>query len=190
MKKRYKTDYLGKLCILSKICRDNISYAHKIMTSQQVESDYTIHTGKEIMKEVALNLEKDYFAPFEREDIFMLCETLNELSKTTYFLCMNLSDNNFFNFPGNMTTLAESLLKASESIQDIFINLSKSQKKTDLNTYISKAENNQEELTKLTYKYHMTLKTEYFGTFHIMEKCADSTDKIIQLIQYTLFKNS
>lgn len=191
MKKRYKTDYFEKLCLLAKICNDNISYAHRIITLQQIASDYTIHTGKDIMYEVKTNLEKDYFAPFEREDIFMLGEKLNELSQNTSFLCMNLSDNRFFVFPGNIVSQFECLMKISEAIHDIFIRLSKSQKKTALNIHISKAECKQEELTKQVYdSINRSQKTDYIGIIHYIEKCADSTNEIIQLIQYTLLKNS
>ena len=191
MKKRYKTDYFAKLCLLAKICNDNISYTHKIITSQQNTSEYTIHTGNDIMNEVKINLEKDYFAPFEREDIFLLCEKLNVLTKNSYFLCMNLSDNRFFGFPGNIISQIESLMKVSEAIHDIFIRLSKSQKKTDLNVHISKAESKQEELIKRIYdSINKSQKADYFSIIHLIEKCADSSKEIIQLIQYTLLKNS
>jgi len=191
MKKRCKTDYFEKLCLLAKICNDNISYAHKIITSQQIISDYTVHTGKDIMNEVKANLEKDYFAPFEREDIFMLGEKLNELSENTFFLYTNVSHNNFFVFPGNFASLIECLMNASAAIYDIFINLSESQKSPGLNNLISKAEKKQKELKKRLYEsFNQSQKTDYTGIFHHIEKCADSCKEIIQLIQYTLLKNS
>ncbi len=191
MKKRYKTDYFEKLCLLAKICNENIFYTDKIINSQQIISDFTIHTGKDIMNEVKSSLEKDYFAPFEREDIFILGETLNKLSENTFFLYSAILDSNFFGFPGNIVSQIECLLKISEAIYDIFINLSKSQNKADLNVHIAKAEYKQEELKKQEFNcIKKSQQPDYINIIHYIEKCLDSTNEIIQLIQYTLLKNS
>lgn len=191
MEKSYKIDYFEKINLLTSICNDNIFYALKIISSEQFTFDKKAVTGKNIIAEIKSSLEKDYFTPFEREDIYMICEKLNELSENTYFLYTYASDNNIFGFPGNIVSLTECLKNTAKVIHVIFLSLSKNQKKPDLKEHIAKAEETQKVLKKLL---HDCLKRSQGDTYnliiHNIEKCAENCKEIIQLIQYTLFKNS
>lgn len=191
MEKRYKTDYFEKINLLASICNDNIFYVQKIISSEQFLFEKNVVTGKNIIPEIKSSLEKDYFAPFEREDIYIICEKLNELSENTYFLYNYVSDNNIFGFPGNIIALVENLKKTAESILVIFTILSRNQKKSDLKDHIDKAEDVQKELKKQFYDCLKRSQGDIYNLIiHIIEKCAENCKEIIQLIHYTLFKNS
>lgn len=190
MKKHYKTDYLKKLCQLSKICNDNFSYVYKILTSQQFPAEKMFQKSKNIITEIKENLNKDYFTPFEREDIFIISRKLHNLNEYSYFIFKFLSDNRFFSSPKNIIQQIGYLIKITETIHEIFINLSATQK-ADSSLYITEAETVQEELIHHIYDSINNDKTLNYGTIlHYIENCADTANEIIQMIQYTLLKNS
>lgn len=191
MEKRYKTDYFEKINTLAKICNDNILYACKIISNDNLAFDKNTANGKNIMKEIKSNLEKDYFAPFEREDIFMLCAKLNELSENSQFLCQYASDADMFGFPSNIVALAECLKSIMFSMTNTFDRLLKYPKQGDLTPLFEKTETLLSDYKKLLYSCLKRAKNDsYNSIIHITEECARNCSEITQLIQYTLIKNS
>lgn len=190
MKKHYKTDYFEKLCQIAKICNNNLLYSHKIITSQQFPDEKVFQKSKDATDKIKENLDKDYFTPFEREDIFAISRKLDMLNEYIYFICKFLCDNKIFSFSDILIQQISCLIEISDIIHGIFITLSETQK-ADLNLYISKAEKRHEKL--MLNIYNSINNSEYlnYGTIlHYIEKCAATSNEIIQLIQYTLLKNS
>lgn len=191
MEKRYKTDYFEKIKLLASICNSNISDAKKIISSEKLTSDSKPDTAKNILYDIRNNLEKDYFAPFEREDIFMLSEKLCELSKNSHLLCIYASEADFFGFPATIVSLTECLKNISNSVLCIFEQLTKYPKQGDLKPVFENAESLQYDFRKLLYDCMKRIRNDgYHHILHLTEKCADNCKEIVQLTQYTLIKNS
>ncbi|MBO5935097.1 MAG: hypothetical protein J6Q94_06375 [Clostridia bacterium] len=185
MKKHYKTDYFEKLCNISKICNENFSYVYKILASQEIPPEKIFLKSKDIVIEINECLEKDYFTPFEREDIFIISKKLDILNDYLYLLFIFLSENNFFSFTKNTINQIEHLSDLSTIIHEIFISLSVSQK-NNLSKHIADAEIIHQNLIRQIYSEN----SKNAPVYHYIEKCTDTSNEIIQLIQYTLLKNS
>lgn len=191
MAKHYKTDYFEKLIQLASICCDNVSIAQRIISSEHSAFEKNAVTGKNIMQEIKLSLEKDFFAPFEREDIFIVGTKLNELSESTKILSIILKQTDVFSITSDSEALVECLKNITENVLNIVIQLSKYPKQGDMTDYFNKTE-------ILIYNF----RKKFFGCFdkdkkslfnallQIIKECADKCKEINTLIQYTLIKNS
>ena len=180
MAKRFKTDYFEKLNQLTEICCDNIATAQKIISSTSSASDKNPSTGNKIFREIKTSLEKDFFAPFEREDIFILSAKLNELSENTHLLCLNANITDIF-----FQTTIECLQNITALIRTIIIKLAKYPKQDNLYDYFSNAE-------KLLHDYSKNCRFAANNNplIQISADCALICKEIIFLIQYILIKNS
>ena len=181
MAKRFKTDYFEKLGQPSSICCDNIETALKHMSSEHSAVKKNPVTGNNIIQEIRSSLEKDFFAPFEREDIFILSAKLNELSENTKMLSLHSSSIDIF----DLKALTECLREIVNSIRIIIIMLAKYPKHGDLTDYFSNCEALLSDFRKLA-----TNQDKYNPMLQITEDCAENCKEIILLIQYTLIKNS
>lgn len=191
MAKRYKTDYFKKINMLASICNDNIFYAQKIISSELSVSEAKPVTGKIIMDEIKSSLAKDYFAPFEREDIFIICEKFNELSENSHLLCICANKTDTFGFPSEIVTLTDCLKKISESITKMLSELLKYPKQGDLTHLFNKTESLIADFKKQLYScLKRTQNDSYNNIIRITAECADNCKEITTLIQYTLIKNS
>ena len=191
MEKRYKTDYFEKLDLLSSICCNNISYSNIIIASEKLVSTNETETGAGIIKEIKTCLEKDYFAPFEREDIFLLSIKLNELSVNSRTLCICAQDSDFFGFPSNIISLASYLKNIADLMKTIFTRLKKYPKQDNLSVIFEKTELLHTDFSNQIYYCLKQSKNNTYNTIlHLIEKCEETCMEIIHLIQYTLLKNS
>ena len=191
MAKRYKTDYFEKLSQLSSICSDNISITQKIMYSEYTELKKNAVTGKNIMQEIKTSLSKDFFAPFDREDIFIISEILYELSENSQLLCIYSKESDLFSVTSDLRSLIECLKNITESISAIITQLSKFPKQGDLTVYFSKTEILLYDFKKYFLVSSGKEKNKYpDALLQIAKECAQNCKEIIELIQYTLIKNS
>lgn len=190
MEKRYKTDYFKKLYLLTSICSRNITHAKQIISSGNFNSKNETETGLNILKEIKTNLEKDYFAPFEREDIFLLSTKLNEMSANSQTLCTFAQDSDIFGFPSNIISLVDCLKSITESVESIFSQLKKYPKQGNLSVILEKTESLHTDFRNQIYNNLKRTKNDTYNILNIIEKCEENCMEIIQLIQYTLIKNS
>ena len=123
MKKRYKTDYFEKMNQLALICNDNICLALKIVSSEISSPEEKPVSGRNIMAEIKESLEKDYFAPIEREDTFILCQKLCEMSENSFLLYNESKKVNVFYLPNNFHVLCGSLQSVSKTTAEVFAQL-------------------------------------------------------------------
>ena len=185
MKKRFKTDYFEKLNQLTEICCNNIATAKKIISSAHSVSDNNQSTGNKIFREIKASLEKDFFAPFEREDIFILSAKLNELSENTKLLCIHSNKIDIFSVTSDLKAMTGCLRDIVDNIRTIIIMLAKYPKHSDLTDYFRKCE------ALLTdFRILAVNKDKHNPLIQITEDCAENCKEIILLIQYTLIKNS
>lgn len=191
MAKSYKTDYFEKLSQLASICCDNVSIAQKIVSSEKSAFEKNAVTGKNIILEIKTSLAKDFFAPFEREDIFIVCEKLNELSENSQILCIYSKKCDVFSMPSEIKALIECMKNITESISTVFIQLLKYPKQGDLSDYFRKTEMLLYNFRKKFFDYSEQEKNKHFNTLlQITKECAEKCQEITILIQYTLIKNS
>lgn len=188
MSKHYKTDYFDKMKQLTTICCDNISIAQKIISSEHSATEKNAVTGKNIFQRIRICLEKDFFTPFEREDIFIISSKLSELSENTQLLCVYSEQTDVFSITSDLRTLIECLNNIAALIFTIITRLSEYPKQGDLTVFFNKTEQYQYDFQKKFF--NCSAHTKNNALFLLADECAKNCKEITVLIQYTLIKNS
>lgn len=170
--------------LLASICKSNTDYALKISKKQITTYEAKPVSGRIILSEICECLEKDYFAPFEREDIFILSKKLYELSENTFLFCNTANEMSSFS---KNNTVSEKLQSMSDTNAVIFSNLCKYPKQGDMKPFSGKIYTDYISIKKYIYQHS----EKQFNPFlRQTEICADNYNDIITKLQYILIKNS
>ena len=142
------------------------------------------HTERRIPDKIRDSLKKDYFTPFEREDILMITLLLSELADETYdLLCCALSVNT-----QGATALTSFLYDAVKHIKEFILSLSGFPKTNDFSVFFEKwngilTEFRKAELTAIgTVSQNMLINR--------ISDCMRCCRRIMNYAGYSIIKNS
>ena len=176
--------------LLASISYDNINYALKVASSEISFFEAKPVSGRNIMREIKESLKKDYFAPFEREDIFILSQKLCELCDNSIFL-LNASNESKIFADKNTLSLCESLRIISGLTANIFSTLQKYPKQGDLKPFFNKIDTEYNRIRNSVSKLSDKETAGFNSSFlHYIEICAQNCNDLATLTQYILIKNS
>lgn len=187
MEKRYKTDYFRDMILLAKESAENLTLAEKNITSGHFISHSKISDTSCSVQKIRINLEKDYFTPLEREDIFSICCHLYEMNEYSSILYACSREKDSFIFSAEMVSLTQTLKFLTEKIFEIITALAKYPKHNDLTSIFTEIEKQSAAFRQMLCSAQ---KRTYNYIFTVMEKCAESCHSAALHIQYVLIKNS
>lgn len=191
MDKHNKINYFEKMKLLISFSVSDISTAKELISSEVLSFKENSNDAENIFNEIKTNLAKDYFTPFEREDIFIISLRLRDLYSNINLLCKYSAQSEFFGFPSYIVYLAEKLSAVVNSLSDIMNKLTEYPKQDDLQSYFTQTETLISELQKIYIDcLYRTKNNEYNHILYTAGRCKDICNETVQLLQYILIKNS
>lgn len=179
MAKRNKTDYFREMILLAEECVNNLTTSENRTIKENIKSG--------ALHEIRNNLEKDYFTPIEREDIFSICCHLYEIYEASTVLNAVCREKDFFEFSEKLTVMISMLKSLAENIIKIISAISKYPKTDEISQLFIDCESIYNELSK---QLNNEANKAYNYTFSVIERCAVCCRTTVLHIQYVLIKNS
>lgn len=168
---------------MSEIAAAAVGYA-EILRGNGFFSYYDEQPSRKTLKKIEESVKKDYFTPFEREDILMLALLLSDLADETYdLLCFSSGINT-----GSAATLPSFLSDAVNNIKDLIISLSKFPKTNDFTSFFEKWEKISSDFGKAVLSAYKSSSQNIF--INKIIGCMDHCRRIMNYTQYAIIKNS
>ncbi len=191
MDKHNKINYFEKMKLLISVCVSDITTAKDLISSEVLSFKDNSKDVENIFNEIKTNLAKDYFTPFEREDILIISIKLKDLYSDINLLCKYSAQSDFFGFPSFIVSLAEKLTEAVNSLSDIINKLSEYPKQGEMQSHFTNTETLLSQLQKTHIDcLYRTKNNEYNHILYTAGRCSDICNETVQLLQYILIKNS
>lgn len=190
MKKSNKTEYLKIIKEIADCADDNISAAVKTITSDFPDKRKSVSVSQ-LRQKIYEGIEKDYFTPLEREDIYMICNRLCELADNTALLLDKVKDCDIFKISSDATKITHLLKSITECLLAIASELEKYPRCVVLNDLFLKHDALLLEFKKLLQGIFAQYNDAINQTIiNLAVLCARNCKEAADTIQYSIIKNS
>lgn len=157
------------------------------------------HNADTAKHELMNKLIREFIAPIEREDIFALCQNIDDVTDFIEDVFMHIYINNVKEIKQDAIDFVEIILECCKCLKDLMTEFPNFKRSSHLMTKIIEINNLEEQGDKLYIKAMRKLHLESTDPIEIIvwrelydyfEKCADACEDVSELVESIVMKNT